>query len=119
MITCKHYNSAISQLVFYFSCVSFLRIAIYLEVAKRKGSPSLTSLVPVSAATSLLIIVVGFAASEWEWITEIVGPRLPKWLSKYWKRNDDPNQIESSTQQSEGTPRRIVTMMRNLNYSPV
>ncbi|PNP39880.1 hypothetical protein TGAMA5MH_08145 [Trichoderma gamsii] len=78
---------------------------------------------PVSAATSLLIIIVGFAASEWEWIKEIVGPRLPKWLSEYWKRNggdnQDPNQNENGTQQIEGTPRRIVSMMRHLNDSPV
>jgi hypothetical protein len=66
------------------------------------------SLVPVSAATSLLIIVVGFAASEWDWIREYLMPKIPTWLHKDVKPTDGgqiaPNQNGTRVQDSRGIP---------------
>ncbi|KAK6446197.1 hypothetical protein FP744_10002446 [Trichoderma asperellum] len=78
---------------------------------------------PVSAATSILIIVVGFAASEWEWMRDKLEPKALRWLGKDLKPTEGDQgvskQNEPSIQKGDGTSSRISDMTRKSNDSMV
>ncbi|KAL6901236.1 hypothetical protein GGI43DRAFT_404323 [Trichoderma evansii] len=74
---------------------------------------------PVSAATSILIIVIGFAASEWEWIRDKLEPKVLSWLNKSSDFTDKGKQNESSIKESDGMSSHLSEMILKPNDSRV